>query len=344
MNGNVRIIGVVLGLATVVVSLIQRRRRTITRGEVLARVSVGLGVSIVSLAPAVLTLAADTLRLRNRLFALLVLSTITLFMLRLRDLRRLTGLEQRFGDLVRNVAIREAQANQAGAGEPNKISIVIAAYNEEQAIDGVLQELPREVCGMRVEPLVVVDGGEDETENVVRRGGHLVVTHPVNRGQGDALRTGFRVALRRGADIVVTMDADGQHRPDQLEDLVKPIVADEADYVHGSRFLGEYDEAGSARSVGIRFFARLINLLARTHVTDCTNGFRAVRADKLALLRLEEDRFSAAEIIMEAGAKGLRMQEVPVHIQARSHGESKKPRRLGYPLGFLQTIFRVWLR
>jgi glycosyltransferase involved in cell wall biosynthesis len=172
----------------------------------------------------------------------------------------------------------------------------------------------------------------------------VVATHRRNLGQGDALRTGFALAQRLDAEVVVTMDADGQHDPEQLPDLVKPVVADEADYVQGSRFLGMYDDAGGARHAGIKGFTRVINVLSHAGITDCTNGFRAIRGTGLARMRLVEDRFSAAEIIIEAAARGLRMQEVAVHIRSREVGVSRKPRGLGYPVGYLATIGRSWLR
>jgi glycosyltransferase involved in cell wall biosynthesis len=251
-------------------------------------------------------------------------------------------LDHSFGDLVVALALRDAP--EPVAQDAPVISVVIPAYNEEDAIVGVLRELPRELAGYVVEPVVVVDGGTDGTADVARAAGYVTLVHPVNRGQGDAIRTGFAYALARGAEIVMTMDADGQHRPDEMIELVKPIVADEADYVQGSRFLGEYDDAGGARQIGIHGFTRLINLLSGAGITDCTNGFRAVRAESLARMRLEEPRFSAPEIIQEATRQGLRLREVPVHIRSRSHGESKKPRRLGYPLGFLGVIVRTWRR
>jgi hypothetical protein len=147
-----------------------------------------------------------------------------------------------------------------------------------------------------------------------------------------------------GAEVVMTMDADGQHRPDQMIDLVTPIVDDRADYVQGSRFRGHYDDQGGARDLGIRGFTALINRVGRTDITDCTNGFRAIRAKSLATMQLTEPRFSAPEIIIEASRNGLRILEVPVHIRRRSHGESKKPRRLSYPLGFLGVIVRTTRR
>jgi glycosyltransferase involved in cell wall biosynthesis len=166
----------------------------------------------------------------------------------------------------------------------------------------------------------------------------------MNRGQGDALRTGFDIALQQGADIVVTMDADGQHRPEDMERLVKPVIEGQADYVMGSRFLGEYEDRGSLRHIGIVLFTGLINLLGGVKITDCTNGFRAIRGSELAKLELREDRFNAPELIMEAHRHGLRIKEIPVAIKHRVTGESKKPRRLGYPLGFAWTILKIWLR
>jgi glycosyltransferase involved in cell wall biosynthesis len=190
----------------------------------------------------------------------------------------------------------------------------------------------------------VDDGSLDGTAEEARQAGAIVGSHQRNLGQGDALRTGFAVAARLGARVVVTMDADGQHDPAELSELVGPVVAGEADYVQGSRFLGQYDDAGGARDLGIRLFSTLISLLGRTAVTDCTNGFRAVNGASLSRLHLVEDRFSAPEILLEAAGRGLRIREVPVHIRSRETGHSKKPRGVGYPWGFLGAILRSWAR
>lgn len=339
-----RVVGLIVGLLLVAIGVIGRRRWRFSRGDMLLWVGLGGIVALLSAIPGAADVAGSVLLLENRLFAALVVATLVLMVLFLRQRTRLRRLEGRFGDLVRSLAIRDYHRELASSDHRPSVGIVIAAFNEEQAIGGVLKDLPAEVEGYRVDPVVVVDGGTDDTEGVVRRAGYSVATHPVNRGQGDALRTGFAIALARGDEIVVTMDADGQHRPDELPSLLKPIVSGEADYVQGSRFLGEYDDAGGSREFGIKVFTSVINTLSDADITDCTNGFRAIRSDSLTRLRLEEDRFSAAEIIMESADKGLRIQEVPVHIQSRSHGESKKPRNLGYPVGYLRTVFSVWLR
>lgn len=341
---TVRVIGLAAGLLLIGIAAVGHRRQKLGRGDMLLWGLFGAIVAILSVVPGFADAAARLLLLENRLFAVLVVAVAVLFLLLFRQRSHLSSVEKRFGDLVRNLAIRDFERETDSSNHLPTVAIVIAAYNEEHAIGGVLADLPEEVSGYTLDPIVVVDGGTDDTESVVRRAGYSVATHPVNRGQGDALRTGFAIALGRVDDIIVTMDADGQHRPDELPLLLAPITNGEADYVQGSRFLGDYDDAGGAREYGIKLFTAIINLLSHAGITDCTNGYRAIRADALAKLDLREDRFSAAEIIMESAAKNLRMAEVPVHIQSRSHGESKKPRRLGYPLGYLKVVFGVWLR
>jgi glycosyltransferase involved in cell wall biosynthesis len=175
-----------------------------------------------------------------------------------------------------------------------------------------------------------------------------VVTHPVNGGQGSALQTGYLVAERLGVEVVVTLDADGQHVPTEMERLVGPIITDEADFVVGSRRAGSYErEEGAdsmARNVGIGIFTRLINVLGGTHVTDVANGYRAIRASRLAEIVFTEDQFHNPELLLGAARAGLRIREVPVTIRVRSAGTSKKGGTFRYGYGFLRVILRSWLR
>jgi glycosyltransferase involved in cell wall biosynthesis len=245
---------------------------------------------------------------------------------------------------TRIAAAVEAAVARRETGPPAGLAIVMSALDEGESIAEVLDDLPTAVAGLSVVPVVVDDGSSDATAVIAEKAGAVVVRHPRNLGQGEGLRTGFAAARALGADVVVTMDADGQHDPAALPDLVGPVAAGEADYVQGSRFLGQYDDAGGVRHLGIRFFTTLINLLARTRVTDCTNGYRAIRVAELSRMRLVEDRFSASEILIEAAACGLRMREVPVHIRSRHAGESRKPGGIRYPVGYLAVILRSFAR
>jgi hypothetical protein len=339
---TVRIAGLGIGLLAIAWGVV-RRRRGGTRGEALSWWVVGLGIAFLSVAPDIARPLREPFEVASSLTAVLMLAVIALVFVAVAERARRHALEAKFGELVRALALADFQERAHEAAVPT-IAVVLPAYNEAPGISAVLDELPETLAGYVLEPIVVVDGADDGTAAAARRAGRLVVSLAVNRGQGDALRTGFQLALHRGAEIVMTMDADGQHSPDDMISLVKPIVAGEADYVQGSRFTGTYDDEGGLRDGGIHMFTWLINRLSGTSITDCTNGFRAIRAEKLAVLRLEENRFSAPELLMESAARGLRIVEVPVHIRSRTFGESKKPHRLGYPLGFLRVIAGVWLR
>jgi glycosyltransferase involved in cell wall biosynthesis len=208
----------------------------------------------------------------------------------------------------------------------------------------VLRRIPAEVFGHEVKTVVVDDGSTDATAEIARAEGVPVVTHVVNRGQGDALRTGFAIAQAEKSQVVVNLDADGQYKPEELDHLVKPVVEGEADFVLGSRFMGYYQEAGSARHIGVVFFSRMISLLTGVKVSDCTNGYRAIRVSELHKLNLREDRFNANEIILEALKHKLRFEQVPVSMLSRAAGETKKPPKLAYPLGVFRVIISTWLR
>ena len=132
--------------------------------------------------------------------------------------------------------------------------MVIPAYNEADNIQIVLSNMPATVCGKKTQAIVVVDGGSDGTEQVVRSLGFPVIVNPINRGGGAALRVGYQAAIDRKADIVVTLDADGQHLPEEMERLVEPILNNQADFVNGSRVLGSFERENAIRSMGVVVF------------------------------------------------------------------------------------------
>ena len=147
-----------------------------------------------------------------------------------------------------------------------------------------------------------------------------------------------------GADIVVTMDADGQHDPAEIERLVQPILNDQADFVLGSRLLGAREKDSQVRLVGIYTFNFILRLLTGVKFTDCSNGFRAFRLSELKKITLRQDQFHTTELIIEAVKKGGRITEVPVTVSRRLHGDSKKGRDLSYGYNFARTIVKTWFR
>ena len=181
-------------------------------------------------------------------------------------------------ELIDGVAIEEFESYH-GAPEFAPVVVVIAAYHERDNIGGVVQSLPSELCGLPVSVLVVVDGEEDGTAEIVRKLGQFCAIAPVNRGQGAALRLGYRLAGQGGARYLITADADGQSDPDDLAVVLQPVVDNLADFVSGSRTLGRSESKDAVRTAGIRFFSLLISVLTGTKVTDTANPIRAMRAD-----------------------------------------------------------------
>lgn len=321
------------------------------RFDLLLAISISAAIAVVSVVPQVGDVFLRLFSLQNRAFGLLVASNLALFGLFLYLLNQVRANNLRNGKLVSALAVRNHKerfsSSQSGSRDDSRkkrLFIVIPAYNEAGSLRDVLRSLPENVSGYEVETLVVDDGSADATEEISLEEGVPVAVHVINRGQGDALRTGFEIARLEGADIVINFDADGQYRSEEIGRLIQPILDDEADYVHGSRFMGHYEEAGSVRHIGVIFFSRLISLLSRQRITDATNGFRAIRGSMLGKLDLREDRFSATELILEALRNKLRLTEVPVTMLKRAEGESKKPKRLAYPLGVARVMFRTWLR
>lgn len=339
---NFRLFGVVAALLLAFYTLNDWRIKR--RGEVVFGLFIALSVGTVSINPSIANILADFLQLNNRLFAVLVASTLILFATNFYLLQRLDKTREDFNKLVHALALQNYAIQADDISAQSGIFITIPAYMEEDNIEFVLSQLPEKILNHPVYPLIVVDGSYDKTEAIVQNLGHRVVVHPINRGQGAALKTGFEVALQESAFIIVTMDADGQHKVVDLPRLIQPILDDSADYVMGSRLLGVYEEQGGFRHAGIIFFSQLISWLIGQKITDCTNGFRAIRADKFADVQLYEQRFSAPEMIIQASRHNLRIQEIPVTIMKRYAGESKKPQRLGYPLRFGWALLRAWLR
>ena len=345
---HVSVAGVVIA-ALFAVYGVARYRRGGSRLDLLLSLLIALGVVLVSVVPQLFEPVSRLLGLENRAFALLGLANLLLFALFLNLLGRVREASRRNGEIVTGLAVREysekhLSPEERAEGHPGEILIVVPAYDEEGGIQGVLRRVPDEVLGHEVKTVVVDDGSNDATAEIARAEGVPVVTHVVNRGQGDALRTGFAIAQTERSQVVVNLDADGQYKPEELERLVKPIIEGKADFVLGSRFMGFYEEAGSVRHLGVVFFSRMISLLTGVKVSDCTNGYRAIKVSELHKLNLRENRFNANEIILEALKHELRFEQVPVSMMSRAAGETKKPAKLAYPLGVFRVIISTWLR
>jgi glycosyltransferase involved in cell wall biosynthesis len=225
-----------------------------------------------------------------------------------------------------------------------ELTVVIAAYNEAAAIGAVLQGIPKRCCGMPVDVLVVVDGATDGTAQIAREHGAYTCVAPRNRGQGAALRLGYRLAADCGARYVVTTDADGQYDGAELDRLVRPLVEDRADFVTGSRRLGRHEVDGQLRWLGVRVFAALASMLTWRRITDTSFGFRAMRADFACSVRLTEPQYQSCELLLGMTARSARVLEVPMTMRRRRNGASKKGADLVYGTHYARVMVRTWCR
>ena len=224
------------------------------------------------------------------------------------------------------------------------VALVIAAYNEEGVIGPVVQQLPPVVSGLETRVIVVADGCVDSTVKEADAAGAIVCDVPVNRGQGAALRLGYRIAREGGARYIVTTDADGQYNPAEIESLLAPIIDGRADFVSGSRRMGSQENQDPIRKAGTRFFAVLVSALTGQKITDTTFGLRAMRAEVTGSVLLAQPQYQAGELLIGVLAHGFRVLEVPGAIHKRKVGESKTGHNFIYGLRFLRAVITTWYR
>ena len=200
---------------------------------------------------------------------------------------------------------------------------MVAAYNEAPVIGGVVAEL-RSSFGHVV---VVDDGSDDGTAARAREAGAIVLQHPLNRGQGAALQTGFDYCLARGARYVVTFDADGQHRTGDIAMLLEPLRSGRADFALGSRFKGTAVDMPLSRRWVLSMGVLFTRLVSGARLSDTHNGLRAFSRRALSQVQLTQDRMAhASELIDQIARSGLPYVEVPVTIHYTAYSRAKGQR------------------
>jgi glycosyltransferase involved in cell wall biosynthesis len=201
-----------------------------------------------------------------------------------------------------------------------QVFVVIAAYNEAAVIARVVGDVKR--AGYRV--VAVDDGSQDETAALAHAAGAVVLKHPFNLGQGAALQTGIDYALTQQAEVIVTFDADGQHRVMDIARLVEALAAERADFVLGSRFLGHAPNLPPLRRLLLQAATLFTRLTTGLQLTDTHNGLRAMTRRGAAAIRLRQNRMAhASELLSQIGASGLRYVERPVTIEYTAYSLAK---------------------
>ena len=194
----------------------------------------------------------------------------------------------------------------------DSVWVVIAAYNEGTRLKNTLVELTPRYPNV----VVVDDGSQDDTAAAALSEGVWLLRHVLNCGQGAALQTGIDFALARGAEIVVTFDADGQHDAADIEAMLVPIRTDRADVVLGSRFLGRTVDIPFSRWLLLKLAVLFTRIFSRIRVTDAHNGLRALSRRAARTIRINQERMAhASEILDQIRQHGLRYEEAAVTVR-----------------------------
>lgn len=224
--------------------------------------------------------------------------------------------------LPRQVSPVDSDPCARAASPDAPVLLFLPAHDEEAVVGNVVGRVPATVCGRRVRCLVVDDGSTDGTAAVAAAAGAEVSSLGSNQGLGMAVRHGLAAGVAAGACAVAFCDADGEYAPEELERLVAPILAGEADYVVGSRFAGQIRRMFFHRRIGNRVLTALLRFVARTRVTDGQSGYRALSAEAAAQAEIVHDFNYAQVLTLNLLGKGFRYVEVPISYGFRQTGRS----------------------
>ena len=204
--------------------------------------------------------------------------------------------------------------------------VCIPAYNEEIKIKDVIKK-----ALLHADEVVVCDdGSSDNTAALAKKAGATVVSHKTNQGYGAAISTLFDYCRKNNAEIMVTLDGDGQHNPDQIPDLINVIIKHNVDVVIGSRSLKDDKNLPSYRKTGIKIITSTINSATNLKVTDSQSGFRAYSKTAIDLIRPTESGMSVStEILLKISNNGLSIAEVPITISYHGDTSTEHPVKHG---------------
>jgi uncharacterized membrane protein YbhN (UPF0104 family) len=232
------------------------------------------------------------------------------------------GLVRPRPSVLGRVRLAPAQDRPSEPAPEGPVVLFVPAHDEQDSVGAVVRRAPAHVAGREVRFVVVDDGSTDATAAVAEAAGAEVVRLPHNRGLGAAVRVGFAHALAQDAAVVAFCDADGEYAPEELERLVTPILAGEADYVIGSRFDGDIERMLPHRRWGNLALTLLLRFVSRTAISDGQSGYRALSRDAAAAAEIIHDFNYAQVLTLDLLAKGFRYAEVPITYRFRETGRS----------------------
>ena len=228
-----------------------------------------------------------------------------------------------------------------------RIMVLIPAYNESANIGDVIHSVRSMYPGYDI--VVVNDGSQDDTAARAREAGAKVISHPFNMGYGVTIQTGYKYALHRDYDFLVQIDGDGQHDPASIAGVLAPVLAGEAEFVLGSRFLDRDSyEPSLPRRIGMRFFRQLVSWCIGQSITDSTSGFQAFNRKIIGFFTTEAFPcdYPDADMLLTLHRSGYNLREIPVRMYANTTGKSMHSgwRPFYYMFKMLLSLFVTLLR
>jgi len=213
----------------------------------------------------------------------------------------------------------------------------LPAYNEENKIYDVVKETSKFVDKV----IVCDDGSDDQTEQIAKKAGALVVTHTSNKGKGAAMRTLFEYSKKLDGDVIITMDSDGQFLPEEIPKLVNCLIENHADIVTGYRYADEKDMP-SYRKFGNKVLDKVTNLASEIPVRDTQSGFRVYSKKAINSIKFNTDGYGAdSEILISASKKGLKILEEPVTVIYNTQGKTSKKDPVSHSASVVTTIVEL---
>jgi len=208
-------------------------------------------------------------------------------------------------------------------GKPYRIAVIIPAFNEEGSIGTLVDELNEHVPDLDV--ILINDGSTDETARLARLRNLCVIDLPCNLGVGDAVQAGFKYAYEKGYDLVIRIDADGQHPPSEIPKLIAAITRHNVDLVVGSRYVENPTYSNTPmRALGIKLLSLFLSVICRTRVTDPTSGFWIINRNLLYYFAHDyPSEYPEPEAIALMRRHGYTYREIPVAFRPRTSGTSK---------------------
>lgn len=225
------------------------------------------------------------------------------------------------------------------------LAVFIPAWNESETIASVINAIPDNIPGIaEIVVIVIDDGSTDDTSRIAAKTGAIVKSHGRNLGLADAFRTGIRTCLELKADVAVSIDADLQFNPEEIQNLVQPILENEADFVVGDRFHqnGRPRNMPLVKYLGNKLMTKVVNFVSNGDFSDVSSGYRAYSHEALLNLNVQSSFTYTQESFIELSAKGLRIVQIPVEVRYYDNRESRISARLmRYSFRTILTIVRT---